>query len=90
MPDRAVRIEVVNINGNKECCKGKAKTCPGQVWRLHVHTPAGLCARAFNVIYPHAYAMRYAEKLGIETKGPFIELSCPDGDVTFRVSREED
>ncbi len=89
MQDKAIRIEVIGINGGRNCCKGRAKTCLGRTFRLHVHTPEGLCARSFNVIYPHAFAMRYAEKIGLETGGPFIDLACPDGDVTFRISREE-
>ncbi len=87
MRDDAVRIEAVEIAGGKRMCKGRAQTCLGQGWTLRVHTPEGLCARAFAALYPHALAMRFAEKTLFERNGPYIDIRCPDGEVTFRLSR---
>lgn len=89
MQDVPVTIEAVAIAGGKRMCKGRARTCLGQKSTLHILTPEGVCARAFAVLYPYALAMRFAEKISFERKGPFMEILCPDGDVTFRLSRAD-
>ena len=89
MQDVPVIIEAVAIAGGKRMCKGKARTCLGHKTTLHILTPEGVCARAFAVLYPYALAMRFAEKTAFERQGPFVEILCPDGDVTFRLSRAD-
>ncbi len=87
MADYPVRIEAISINGGKGACKGRARTRLGEEHLLHIHTPAGICARALHTLYPYIMALRFSEKTFFERKGPFIEIYCPDGDVLFRLSR---
>jgi len=87
MQDVPVRIEAVSVNGNRTVCKGRAKTAVGQSWDMHVHTPAGMCGRAFATLYPYLLSMRFADELPLERGRGYAEFVCPDGDVTFRVSR---
>lgn len=89
MRDVPVVIEVIGIADGKDRCKGRAKTCLGSCYEMHVHTPKGLCARAFSMLYPYMLAMRFAEATVFERKGPYIDLVCPDGDVTFRLTRRD-
>lgn len=89
MPDVPVLIEVVSIGGG-ERCKGRAKTRLGDKYEMHICTPKGMCARSFAMLYPYMLAMRFASKTGFERKGPYVDLVCPDGDVTFRLTRKED
>ena len=85
--DFPVCIEAVAINGGKTVCKGRAKTTLGQSWEMHVHTPAGMCGRAFAMLYPYLLSMRFADEIFLERSRGYAEFVCPDGDVTFRVSR---
>ncbi len=89
MQDCPVIIEAVAIEGGKKMCKGRAHTRLGAAATLHIHTPEGMCARAFAAVYPYALAMRFAEKTAFEREGAFVDIVCPDGDVTFRLSRGE-
>ncbi len=89
MQNVPVTIEVVAIEGGKAKCKGGARTCMGQKATVHVLTPEGLCARAFAVLYPYILAMRFAEKTMFERQGPYVDIVCPDGDVTFRLTRKQ-
>lgn len=87
MHDVPILIEATAIAGSRPACKGRAHTRLGQKAVLHILTPEGMCARAFAVLYPYALAMRFAEKTAFERKGFFVDVVCPDGDVTFRLSR---
>lgn len=87
MQDFPVCIEVVAICEGKTACKGRAKTPLGQAWEMHVHTPAGMCGRAFAMLYPYLLSMRFADEIFLERGCGYAEFVCPDGDVTFRVSR---
>jgi len=46
----------------------------------------GMCGRAFAAIHPMAFAMRWSEKMDWE-KLDYVDVSCPDGFVTYRLSR---
>ena len=87
MQNFPLRIEVVAINGGKTACKGGAKTPLGQSWQVHVHTPAGMCGRAFAMLFPYLFSMRLSDEIFLERGRGYAEFTCPDGDVTFRVSR---
>jgi len=80
-------IEAVAIHEGKTHCKGGAKTPVGQSWEMHVHTPAGMCGRAFAMLYPYLLSMRLADEIFLERGRGYAEFVCPDGDVTFRVRR---
>jgi len=88
MQDFPVRIEAVAISDGKTVCKGRAKTVLGQSWEMHIHTPAGMCGRAFAMLYPYLLSMRFADEIFLERGRGYAEFTCPDGDVTFRVSRK--
>lgn len=45
-----------------------------------------MCGRAFAAIHPMAFAMRWSEKMDWE-KLDYIDVTCPDGFVTYRLSR---
>ena len=87
MEDFPVHIEAVAIHGGKTVCKGRAKTSLGQSWQMHIHTPAGMCGRAFAMLYPYLLSMRFSGEIFLERGRGYAEFVCPDGDVTFRVSR---
>ena len=48
--------------------------------------PAGMCGRAFATMYPVAFAMRWTEAMLWE-KTDYVDVVCPDGFVTYRLSR---
>ena len=81
-----IHIEVAAIAGDKPNCKGRAIAI-GQSWETHVHTPAGMCARSFAMLYPYLLAMRFADDTPFERGKGYAEFVCPDGSVTFRLSR---
>jgi len=87
MHDFPVCIEVIAISEGKAACKGRAKIALDQSWYMHVHTPAGMCGRAFAMLYPYLLSMRFAGEISPERGRGYAEFVCPDGDVTFRVSR---
>jgi uncharacterized repeat protein (TIGR04076 family) len=45
-----------------------------------------MCGRAFAAVHPVAFAMRWSEKMEWE-KTEHVDVICPDGFVTYRLSR---
>lgn len=82
-----IRCEVVSIAGDKEKCIGAAKMKKGESFVFEARTPEGMCVRAFNAIFPSAFAMRYSDKMPWEKGDGYAEVTCPDGDVVIRLSR---
>lgn len=82
MANYKIKCEIVKIiNNSYECSE------VGQVFLLRSRTPEGMCARAFATIYPIALAMRFSEKIGWESDDGYIDVTCPDQDVVYRLSR---
>jgi hypothetical protein len=60
----------------------------GETYVLTARTPEaiGMWGRAFAVMHPMAFAMRWSEKMEFE-KADYVNVTCPDGFVTYRLSR---
>lgn len=88
MPAFDIRCEVTDVKTPTWLCPGSAKCKKGEIYILGGRTPepVGMCQRAFHSLHPMAFAMRWAEKLECEHKD-YMDIVCPDGFVTFRLSR---
>ena len=61
----------------------------GEVFELGSRTPTnGLCAISFSSIYSVFAAMRFTDEIPWERGKGHFDLKCPDGQVTFRISRK--
>jgi uncharacterized repeat protein (TIGR04076 family) len=49
-----------------------------------------MCVRAFNAVFPSAFAMRYSEKMPWEKAEGYVDVTCPDGDIVVRLTRVKD
>jgi hypothetical protein len=49
-----------------------------------------MCGRAFHAIHPIAFSMRFSERLPFEKEEGQYDVVCPDGFVTYRVSKLEE
>jgi len=82
VPDYKVRCEVVEILRNAfDCSK------VGQAFILGPRTPEGMCARAFAGLYPTALAMRFSERIAWENEQGQVDVTCPERDVVYRLTR---
>ena len=83
-----IRCEVVAVDTGSGICSGMAKTKKGEVYIIDGRTPGtpGICCQAFTAMSPFRMAMMVTEKLNNEIDG-HIDLSCPHGVTTFRLSR---
>lgn len=82
MANFKIRCEVVRIVADRfKCCK------VGQAFIFGPRTAEGMCSRAFAAVYPVAVAMRFSDKIPWERDGDFVDVTCPDGDVTYRLTR---
>ena len=89
MPVYDIRCEVDKLGGGREECIGAAKRKNGEIFTFSPRTPGptGICIRAFNAIFPFAFAMRFSEKMPWEKGEGYVDVTCPDGDVVIRLSR---
>ena len=85
-----IRCEVMSIAGEKEKCIGAAKMQKGEKFVFEARTPEGICVRAFNAIFPSAFAMRYSDKMPWENGDGYADVTCPDGDIVIRLTRVKD
>ena len=82
MANYKIKCEVVQIVANKFKC-----STLGQTFVIGPRTPEGMCARAYAAIYPASLAMRFAEKISWESEDGSVEVTCPDQDVVYRLTR---
>ncbi|MCF6175107.1 MAG: TIGR04076 family protein [Victivallaceae bacterium] len=82
MANYKIKCEIVNIINNTYGCSQV-----GQVFVFRSRTPDGMCAKAFATIYPIALAMRFSESVGWEDEQGHVDITCPDQDVVYRLSR---
>jgi len=68
MANYKIKCEVIDVRGKSGICPGSAKYRKGETYVLTARTaePTGMCGRAFAVIYPMAFAMRWSEKMECE------------------------
>ena len=85
-----ISCEVMRIAGDKEKCIGAAKMKKGEKFIFEARTPEGMCVRAFNAIFPSAFAMRYSDKMPWEKGEGYADVTCPDGDIVVRLTRVKD
>lgn len=80
----------MSIAGDKEKCIGAAKMQKGEKFIFEARTPEGMCVRAFNAIFPSAFAMRNSDKMPWEKGEGYADVTCPDGDIVVRLTRVKD
>ena len=80
----------MSIAGDKEKCIGAAKMQKGEKFIFEASTPEGMCVRAFNAVFPSAFAMRYSDKMPWEKGEGYADVTCPDGDIVVRLTRVKD
>ena len=87
MTDYKIRCEVVDVRTESGTCSGSARCRKGETYMITARTPdPGMCGRSFASMHATAFAMRWTEKLPFE-KADHIDIVCPDGTVTYRLTR---
>jgi uncharacterized repeat protein (TIGR04076 family) len=88
MIPHSIRCEAAVVNTKSGVCPGMAKTEQGEVCVMDGRTPGirGICCQAFTAMSPFRAAMMMTDKLESEHDG-YLEVKCPHGVVTFRLSR---
>lgn len=83
-----IKCEIVDVHTESGICIGSAKCRKGETYILTSRTPEprGMCGRAFAAIHPMGFAMRWSEKMSWE-KADYVDVTCPDGCVIYRLSR---
>ncbi|MFO7639549.1 MAG: TIGR04076 family protein [bacterium] len=91
LPGRRLVCRVLEVRGR--CGPGACSYghLPGAVWEIGETCPAGLCAWAFNALYPFATVLRLGGSLPWEPKPGRARVSCPDPDntVIFELALED-
>lgn len=84
-----IKCEAVKVATATGTCPGSAKCKIGETYILGPRTPEpqGMCGRAFHAIHPMSFAMRFTEKLRWEKADGYVDVTCPDGYVVYRLSR---
>ncbi len=83
-----IKCVAVDVRTESGVCNGSARCRKGETYIITARTPepAGIFGRAFVSIQSAAFAMRWTEKMAWE-KADYIDITCPDGSVTYRLSR---
>ena len=89
MPDFRIQCAAAEVRTASGTCPGSGRCRKGDTYILGPRTPAGMCARAFTVVYPMAFAMRWTDRMDWEKTG-HVDVICPDGHVTYRLTRLTD
>lgn len=90
-PGRRLLCRVAEVRGRQgpgTCSYGHRV---GAEWELGESCPPGLCAWAFNSLYPFATALRFGGTLPWEPDPARARVSCPDPDntVVFELRLED-
>ncbi len=87
MAIHSIRCEAIDVRTDSKICPGMAKTQEGEVYTLGGRTPEkGICSSALTAIHPWSLAMMLTDKMDWEQKD-YFDVTCPHGNVTFRLSR---
>jgi uncharacterized repeat protein (TIGR04076 family) len=88
MANFTIKCEAVKISTETGICPGSAKCLTGAtcIFTARTQESTGMCGRAFAAIHSMAFAMRWSEKMDWG-KFDYVDVSCPDGFVTYRRSR---
>jgi uncharacterized repeat protein (TIGR04076 family) len=89
MAGHRIKCEAIKVSTATGTCPGSAKCKAGEVYILGARTPepSGMCGRAFHAVHPMAFAMRFTERLRWEKGDGYIDITCPDDFVVYRLSR---
>jgi uncharacterized repeat protein (TIGR04076 family) len=89
MPGYEIRCEAIKVSTNTYICPGSAKCKQGEVFTMGARTPEpeGMCGRAFHAVHPIAFSMKFSDRLPFEKEEGHYDVVCPDGFVTYRLSR---
>lgn len=87
MPSYKIRCEVFSIDGERITCPGATRMKTGNSFIIGIMTPAAMCARSYASIFPVAMAMRHSEQTPWERGRGYIDVTCPDGHVVWRMTR---
>lgn len=92
MAGHKIRCEAIAVSTETHFCPGAARCRLGEVYMFGARTPEtrGMCGRAFHAIHPIAFSMRFSDKLPFEKEEGYYDVICPDGFVTYRLSRCKD
>jgi len=86
MMEYRIKCEVIRL-AELKCCKVGMKL--GDTFTLGPLTPEPrpICSAAFLSLYSLANALRFTERTTLEDADGHHDVVCPDGTVTFRLSR---
>jgi len=86
-----IRCEAIEVGTESGVCPGIARTERGEVFVLGGRTPdgRGICMQALSAISPMKLALSLTEKMNWEETG-YVDVICPHGAVTYRLSRVEE
>ncbi|MGD9950761.1 MAG: hypothetical protein AB7U29_20155 [Desulfobulbus sp.] len=84
-----IKCEAISVSTKSNFCPGSAKCKQGEVYTFGSRTPepGGMCGRAFHAVHPIAFSMRFSERMPFENDEGYYDVICPDGFVTYRLSR---
>ena len=77
-----IKCEIIEVAASEYAC-----ATVGDTFVIVKGMPEGMCDEAFAVIYLSALAMKSSDKTDCETDDGYIDITCPDQDVVFRLSR---
>jgi len=83
-----IKCEVVDVKTDTAVCPGVAKTRKGEVYELDGRTPAGqegMCIQALGALNANRLVMAVTPTEA-EAKDS-LDITCPHGFVTLRISR---
>lgn len=91
MTNFKIKCVAVDVRSESGICPGSAKCQRDETYILTARTPepTGMCGRAFAAVHPMAFAMRWTKDMAWE-KTDHVDVTCPDGFVTFRLTRIEE
>lgn len=86
----SIKCEVVDVRTETGVCIGVAKTKLGEQYIIDGRTPetGGMCSNAFCALSNKVFIMMTSDEKTLEKTG-YQDRVCPDGVVTFRLSKSE-
>jgi len=82
-----ITCEVVDVRTDDRVCPGVARTRAGEVYQLDGRTPSpvGMCIQALGALNANRLVMAVTPKE--QDANDFLDVTCPHGFVTLRISR---
>lgn len=91
LPGRRLLCRVLEIRGPDGPGRCSYGHVVGDEWEIGETCPPGLCAWAFNALYPFATVLRFGGTLPWEPENGRARVCCPDPDnnVVFELRRAD-